>query len=72
MVTATIFDLMKRPSILVHAVRKALQDEADPLKAPAMQAYMKSELPYRGVPTVPLRKAMRAVFAAHPLETSDE
>lgn len=63
---------MKRPNVLVHAVRKALQDAADPLRAPAMQAYMKSEMPYRGVLTVALRKALRAVFAAHPLETPDE
>jgi 3-methyladenine DNA glycosylase AlkD len=63
---------MKRPNVLVHAIRKALKDASDPLKAPGMQAYMKSEMPYRGVPTVPLRKVIRAVFAAHPLETSEK
>ncbi|GAA0296575.1 DNA alkylation repair protein [Sphingomonas oligophenolica] len=36
---------------------------ADPSRAPAMQAYMKSAMPYLGVSTVPLRAACKAVFA---------
>ena len=42
------------------------------MKAPAMQAYMKSQMPYYGVSTVPLRKVVRAAFAIYPLETSEE
>jgi 3-methyladenine DNA glycosylase AlkD len=40
---------------------------ADPARAPAMQAYMKSAVPYRGVSAVPLRKACRLVFEELPL-----
>jgi 3-methyladenine DNA glycosylase AlkD len=53
----------------LHALRKALHDAADPGKAPAMQAYMKSQMPYLGVQTKPLRKAVKTVFAAFPLAT---
>lgn len=52
---------------LVSAVRAALADAADPAKAGPMQAYMKSDLPFRGVPTPLRRRLSRAVFAAHPL-----
>ncbi len=52
---------------LVDAVRMGLQTAADPAKAPRMQAYMKSTLPYYGVQS-PAQKALFArVFAAHPL-----
>lgn len=44
-------------------VRAALAAVADPARAPAMQAYMKSAMPYLGVPAAPLRTACRAVFA---------
>ena len=36
---------------------------ADPSRAPAMQAYMKSAMPYLGVSAVPLRAACKRVFA---------
>ncbi|THD35235.1 MAG: DNA alkylation repair protein [Sphingomonas sp.] len=48
---------------LPDRVRRALQVVADPARAPAMQAYMKSEMPYLGVSTVPRRAALKAVFA---------
>jgi 3-methyladenine DNA glycosylase AlkD len=54
---------------LSSALRKALRNAADPVKAPTMQAYMKSEMPYLGVQSTPLRKAAKAVFAAYPLAT---
>jgi 3-methyladenine DNA glycosylase AlkD len=57
---------------LIRALRKALRDQADPAKAPIMQAYMKSEMPYWGVQTPELRRTAKAVFAAHPLVTSDQ
>jgi 3-methyladenine DNA glycosylase AlkD len=37
-----------------------------------MQAYMKSSMPYLGVQAPQLRRAVRAEFAAHPLETFEE
>ena len=57
---------------LVIDVRAALAEIADPKKAPAMQRYMKSSMPYLGVPTPPLRRTCRAVFARHPLDGLDE
>ncbi|OHV41795.1 DNA alkylation repair protein [Pseudofrankia sp. EUN1h] len=54
---------------LVDAVRAALAAAADPVKAPGMQAYMKSSMPYLGVPKPPRELALRPVFAAHRLET---
>ncbi|MBA3251252.1 MAG: DNA alkylation repair protein [Geodermatophilaceae bacterium] len=52
---------------LVAAVRDGLAEVADPAKAPGMQAYMKSDMPYHGVPAPQQRQVFRAVFAAHPL-----
>ena len=57
---------------LVRAARKALREVADPVKAPIMQAYMKSAMPYLGIQATPLRKAARAVFSAHKLESFPE
>ena len=37
-----------------------------------MQAYMKSEMPYRGVQSVPLRQAVRPLFITHRLESFEE
>ena len=52
---------------LVEAVRRRLAEIGDPAKAPAMQAYMKSAMPYRGVPSPAQKRLAREVFAAHPL-----
>jgi len=52
---------------LVAAVRDGLAQVADPAKAPGMQAYMKSALPYRGVAAPEQQRLFRAVFADHPL-----
>jgi 3-methyladenine DNA glycosylase AlkD len=57
---------------LITAVRKGLAAAADPVKAPAMQAYMKSEMPYYGVSLPEVRKVCRAVFATHPLNSAEE
>jgi 3-methyladenine DNA glycosylase AlkD len=56
---------------LATAIRAGLAAAADPAKAPAMQAYMKSALPYHGVPAPGQRALFRAVFAAHPLPDRD-
>ncbi|GAB2913414.1 DNA alkylation repair protein [Nonomuraea fastidiosa] len=57
---------------LGKAVRLALQDAADPGKAEAMRAYMKSDMPFLGVQAVPRRAALRRVFAEHRLESAPE
>jgi 3-methyladenine DNA glycosylase AlkD len=52
---------------LIEGVRRALADHADARKAPGMQAYMKSAMPYRGVMMPVQRQIWRQVFSAHPL-----
>jgi 3-methyladenine DNA glycosylase AlkD len=52
---------------LVAAVRDGLATAADAAKAPAMQAYMKSVMPYRGVASPGQKQVFAQVLAAHPL-----
>jgi 3-methyladenine DNA glycosylase AlkD len=52
---------------LIVALRDAFRAAADPERAAGMQAYMKSTMPYWGVPSPEQRRLARAVFAAHPL-----
>jgi 3-methyladenine DNA glycosylase AlkD len=52
---------------LQKILRSELRRAADPSKAPGMQAYMKSEMPYYGVSAVPFRDVCKRVFDAHPL-----
>lgn len=54
---------------LQDALRAALARVADPSRAPAMQAYMKSAMPYLGVPATPLRQVCREVFRSADLTT---
>jgi 3-methyladenine DNA glycosylase AlkD len=54
---------------LIEAIRSGLADLANPDKAPEMQAYMKSAMPFYGVPKPARVKLARAVFAAHPLDS---
>ena len=54
------------------AMRAALAAAADPERAPGMQAYMKSEMPYRGISAPNMRATCRRIFAEHPLGTCDE
>jgi 3-methyladenine DNA glycosylase AlkD len=56
---------------LTGAVRRGLEAHSDPLKAPVMQRYMKSTMPYRGVQVPLVRRVCREVFAAHPLPDRD-
>jgi 3-methyladenine DNA glycosylase AlkD len=49
--------------MLLLKLRKALQEAGDPVRAPVMQAYMKSAMPYHGVPTPLLRQVCKATFA---------
>jgi 3-methyladenine DNA glycosylase AlkD len=48
---------------LLKDLRKALRKVADPAKALAMRAYMKSAMPYHGVPTPLFRQVCREVFS---------
>jgi 3-methyladenine DNA glycosylase AlkD len=57
---------------LVLEVRAALEKSADPMKAPKMQAYMKSAMPYRGVSGPEQKVIWRRVFAAHVLASRAE
>ena len=50
---------------LCRALREALHENANPEKAPGMQAYMKSEMPYLGVQMPALKAVCRKVFSAH-------
>jgi 3-methyladenine DNA glycosylase AlkD len=52
---------------LVHDLRAGLAAAADPAAAPAMQAYMKSDLPYYGVKSAACRAVFSDAIAAHPL-----
>jgi 3-methyladenine DNA glycosylase AlkD len=49
--------------MLLLELRTALKQAGDPVRAPAMQAYMKSAMPYHGVPTPLLRQVCKATFA---------
>ena len=51
-------------SSLARAVRRELKAIADPARAPQMQAYMKSAMPYLGVPLPLMRKTCHALFRA--------
>lgn len=53
-------------------LRSRLQDIADPARAPAMQAYMKSAMPYLGVPSTDLRRTANALFAGLRHQTAAE
>ena len=53
-------------------MRAALAAAADPERAPGMQAYMKSEMPYRGISAPDMRAISKQVFAAHPPGSCDE
>ncbi len=49
--------------MLLTELRKALRKAGNPVKATAMRAYMKSDMPYHGVPTPLLREVCREVFS---------
>ena len=57
-------------SLLVR-LREAFREVADPNKATGMQAYMKSAMPYWGVPTPVRRRICRETFAQFPLSSAE-
>ncbi|WP_372667180.1 DNA alkylation repair protein [Amycolatopsis kentuckyensis] len=50
---------------LVKAIRRGLAELADPVKAPAMQAYMKSAMPFRGVASPERSVLLKGILADH-------
>ena len=52
---------------LIAAARSSLAAVANPVKAPEMQRYMRSAMPYRGVPKPERAAVARKVFAEFPL-----
>ena len=52
---------------LVLDIRQALADNANPTKSEGMRAYMKSEMPFRGVQKPARRKLLREVLKGGPL-----
>jgi hypothetical protein len=55
---------------LLATVRAALVEVAVPANAPAMAAYMKSAMPFHGVPAPAMRRVCKRVFADLPLPTA--
>lgn len=60
---------MSADLVLADAVRRALAEAADPGRAAAQQAYMRSAMPYRGVAAPRLRALLRPLLAEHPPTT---
>src|SRR5258706_6867426 len=58
--------------LLVTSLYNRLGEAADPAKAPAMRAYMKSQIPYLGVSSVPLRKICKEIFQQFALNSFEE
>jgi 3-methyladenine DNA glycosylase AlkD len=61
-----------RPSDLARLVRRRIAEAGDASRAPRMQTYMKSAMPYRGVTAVPLRAICRTAYAELPLSDRAE
>ena len=55
--------MMSAMSSMTDEIKAALIAEADPERAPAQQAYMKSAMPFYGVPMPRVRELTRAVAA---------
>ena len=54
-----------------NAIGAALRAAADPDRAPQQQAYMKSEMPFLGVPVPQCRRIAASAFRTHPLPDAD-
>mgnify|MGYP003457736007 CR=1 FL=1 len=57
---------------LAAELRARLLEVADPARAPAMQAYMKSAMPYMGVASADMRRTSKAVFAGLEYANADD
>jgi 3-methyladenine DNA glycosylase AlkD len=63
---------MNRTSTLASALRGTLAAHADPVAAVAMQAYMKSPMPFRGVSKPARERLLRPLAAEHPIADAAE
>ena len=54
---------------LVEEIQTRLTAAGDPERAAKMQAYMKSEMPFYGVPAPTQKTIFKEAFRSHPLET---
>jgi 3-methyladenine DNA glycosylase AlkD len=57
---------------VLAAIRKALQDAADPARGAGAQAYMKSAIPFLGVRVPEVRRLTLSAAAAHPFDSLEE
>ncbi len=56
---------------LIRELRRDLRAQADPAKAAAMQAYMKSTMPFYGIQAAAQRRIYRRVFLQFRIRTAD-
>lgn len=59
-------------ALFVDAVRAALEARADPVRAAGQQRYMKSAMPYYGLTSPELKRALTPVLRDVPMESRDE
>ena len=62
---------MPTPASLQRALRRSLRAAGDPERAKQQQAYMKSSMPFAGVPVPETTRLARALFRAQPLASRD-
>lgn len=60
------------PGRLLTRLRASLTEVANPLRASAMQAYMKSDMPYLGVPAPVARVVFKSVFAQTEIPSAED
>src|SRR5687768_12550476 len=63
---------MNKTGSLLKKLRSAFEAAADSKRAPQMQAYMKSQMPFHGVPAPQMRRICREVFLDYAPKSSDE
>ncbi len=66
------FDAASPNRLFLAALRPALAAAALPEKAAGMAAYMKSAMPYLGVPSPAVRKTVRALAKEHPFANVEQ
>jgi 3-methyladenine DNA glycosylase AlkD len=63
---------MSKSQALINSIREGLAAIGDAHKAPEMQRYMKSEMPFRGVPSPERTALAKQLFATHVLTDEAE
>jgi len=59
-------------ALAVARLRRGLEAAADPVRAPAMEAYMRNRFPFLGVPAPKRRAVVRATLPSRPRPTTAE